>query len=145
MQTYLGRGDDHYIQLEVKPRGAADHTLKTFEAAIYEQFYPTPEVFPVTCRLVDPNYGRDVEYEDNVEYTDSGFVTFPFYDRDFPDIQSEPVQLPVKKFTDFGLPDLDIRVRPPPAWTLALEVYMYCCATTLCVVIVVYVFFLYFL
>ena len=81
----------------------------------------------------------------DVEYEDYGIVTFPFYDRDFPDIQSELVQLPVKKFTDFGLPDLDIRVRPPPAWTLASEVYMYCCATTLCVVSVVYVFFFFFL
>ena len=79
----------------------------------------------------------------DVEYTDSGFVTFPFYNRDFPDIQSEPVQLPVKKFTDFGLPDLNISIRPPPPWTLASEVYMYCCATTLCVVSVVYVFFFY--
>ncbi|KAK7831190.1 uncharacterized protein LOC112000521 [Quercus suber] len=55
VQTYLSIENDHYIQFEAKPSGAADHTLKTFEAAIYEQFYPTPEVFPVTCKLVVPN------------------------------------------------------------------------------------------
>ncbi|KAK7831187.1 uncharacterized protein LOC112000520 isoform X1 [Quercus suber] len=55
VQTYRNRGDDHYIQFEVKPSGAADHTLKTFEAAIYQQFYPTPEVFPVACGLVVSN------------------------------------------------------------------------------------------
>ena len=59
MRTHLGRGAHHYIQFEVKPRGAANHTLKTFEAAVYEQFYPTPEVFPVTCGLVGPNYGHN--------------------------------------------------------------------------------------
>ena len=59
MQTYLYIGDDHYIQFEAKPRGVANHTLKTFEAAVYEQFYPTPEVFPVTCGLVGPNYGHN--------------------------------------------------------------------------------------
>nr|XP_023880274.1 uncharacterized protein LOC111992643 [Quercus suber]XP_023880275.1 uncharacterized protein LOC111992643 [Quercus suber] len=55
VQTYLGMANDHHIQFEAKPSGAADRTLKTFEAAIYEQFYPTPEVFPVTCKLVVPN------------------------------------------------------------------------------------------
>nr|XP_023888435.1 uncharacterized protein LOC112000519 isoform X3 [Quercus suber]XP_023888436.1 uncharacterized protein LOC112000519 isoform X3 [Quercus suber] len=59
VQTYLGRGDDHYIQFEAKPSGAADRTLKTFEAAIYEEFSPTPQVFPVTCGLVVPNYRRN--------------------------------------------------------------------------------------
>lgn len=55
VQTYANRGDDHYIQFEAKPSGAADHTPKTFEAAIYEQFNPTYEVFPVACGLVVSN------------------------------------------------------------------------------------------
>nr|POF11996.1 hypothetical protein CFP56_47255 [Quercus suber] len=31
LQTLYGRGADHFFQFEVKPSGAADHTLKTFE------------------------------------------------------------------------------------------------------------------
>ena len=81
----------------------------------------------------------------DVKYEDYGIVTFPFYDENFPEtlteIDEDYVELPTLKFTDFGYPNIDIRGCPPPAWTLATEVYIYCCATTLCVVSVVYVFF----
>ncbi|KAK7849750.1 hypothetical protein CFP56_002376 [Quercus suber] len=60
LQTLYGRGADHFFQFEVKPSGAADHTLKTFEGAVYEQFYPTHRYWPATCRLVGPNSQRYV-------------------------------------------------------------------------------------
>ena len=78
----------------------------------------------------------------DVEYEDNGFVTFPFYGQNFLICKlNQCSYVRTLKFTDFGYPDLDIRVPAPPPWTLASEVYMYCCATTLCVVSVVYVFF----
>ena len=78
----------------------------------------------------------------DVEYEDNGFVTFPFYGQNFLICKlNQCSYVPTLKFTDFGYPDLDIIVPAPPPWTLASEVYMYCCATTLCVVSVVYVFF----
>ena len=60
LQTVRGIGTKHYFQFEVKPSGAADHTLKTFEGAIYEQLYPTSGSWPATCRLVGPNSQRYV-------------------------------------------------------------------------------------
>ena len=58
LQTFYCRGNDHYFQFEVKPSAAADHTLKTFEGVVHEQLYPTPAVWPITCRLVGPNSQR---------------------------------------------------------------------------------------
>ena len=56
----FGCGMDYYFQFEAKPSGAADHTLKTFEGSVYEQFFPTQASWPVTCRLVGPNSQRYV-------------------------------------------------------------------------------------
>ena len=60
LQTVRGIGTEYYFQFEVKPSGVADHTLKTFEGAVYEELYPTPASWPVTCRLVGPNSQRFV-------------------------------------------------------------------------------------
>ncbi|KAL4653746.1 hypothetical protein ACB092_01G327700 [Castanea dentata] len=56
----FGCGMDYYFQFEAKPSGIADHTLKTFEGSVYEQFFPTQTSWPVTCRLVGPNSQRHV-------------------------------------------------------------------------------------
>ncbi|KAL0000254.1 hypothetical protein SO802_019856 [Lithocarpus litseifolius] len=62
LQTFPGIGTNHYFQFDVKPSGAADHTLKTFEGAVYEKLYPSPRSWPVTCRLVGPNTQRYVPF-----------------------------------------------------------------------------------
>ena len=62
LQTVRGIGTKHYFQFEVKPSGAADYTLKTFEGAEYEELYPSPGSWPITCRLVGPNSQRYVPF-----------------------------------------------------------------------------------
>ena len=51
--------------------------MYVFAAGIQTLFNPSPLL----------GIMADVEYEDN------GFVTFPFYGQNFPDMQTEPVQL----------------------------------------------------
>ncbi|KAK9999550.1 hypothetical protein SO802_019153 [Lithocarpus litseifolius] len=46
LQSIRCRGTDHYFQFEVKPSDAADHTLKTFEGAVFEQWFPTRRSCP---------------------------------------------------------------------------------------------------
>ncbi|KAL0014101.1 hypothetical protein SO802_001170 [Lithocarpus litseifolius] len=60
LPSKFGCGMDNYFQFEAKPSGASDHTLKTFEGSVYEQFFPTQTSWPVTCRLVGPNSQRYV-------------------------------------------------------------------------------------
>ena len=73
----------------------------------------------------------------DVEYEDNEIVKFPYYYQAFsPTAPTEPMQLPPVNYSrDLGIPsDFPIAVCDPPKWTLASEVYIYCCATTLCVV-----------
>ena len=80
----------------------------------------------------------------DVEYEDYEIVKFPYYYQVVPTVPTEPVQLPPVNYShDFGFPsNFHITVCDPPKWTLASEVCIYCCATTLCVVSVDYIFFL---
>ena len=75
----------------------------------------------------------------DVEYEDYEIVKFPYYYQAFPPTApTEPMQLPPVNYSrDLGIPsDFPIAVCDPPKWTLASigGIYVYCCATTLCVV-----------
>ena len=52
LQTVRGIGTKHYFQFEVTPSGAADHTLKTFEGAEYEELAP---ILNAMCHLASAN------------------------------------------------------------------------------------------